>query len=149
MDVEVKIKHLDKLLWKVKELGKLDPEPILIEAVRRVQDDAKKLAPVKTGYLKGSILTSVDKTGSGEKTEWVGRVFTNTEYAKYQEFGYTRKVKKGEKIMVYGKWRRASKAYTVVYSGKPFLLPALKKNSERINKDIQNYLKAKVIGIAK
>jgi len=44
-----------------------------------IQGDASIGAPYKTGYLAGSIQASVDETH--------GVVFTDTEYAGYQEFG--------------------------------------------------------------
>lgn len=44
-----------------------------------IQKDAVKMAPYDTGTLAGSIQASVDET--------VGVVFTDVEYAGYQEFG--------------------------------------------------------------
>lgn len=45
----------------------------------RIQDDAKRAAPVDTGRLRNSIATEVDGLNA--------RVGTNTEYAPYVEFG--------------------------------------------------------------
>jgi len=48
-----------------------------------VQGDAQRMAPYKTGNLRGSIAVEVEETGDGA----IGRVGTNVEYAAAQEFG--------------------------------------------------------------
>jgi HK97 gp10 family phage protein len=54
----------------------------------KVQRQAKRLAPVDTGYLRGSIVWTL-ATESGRLFALVG---SNVEYAWYQEFGTMRMV---------------------------------------------------------
>lgn len=61
-----------------------------------------------------------------------GVVFTPIEYAPYQEFGYSRKIRKGDQL--FGGKRTAVKDTNIVYAGKPFMRPALDKNRKLINK---------------
>ena len=67
--------------------------------LNRVRTQAKRLAPVDLGILRGSIDQEIQK----QKGTIVGRVGTNVEYAIYQELG------------------------TRYMRAQPFLVPALRK----------------------
>ena len=50
---------------------------------KKIQKNAKYLAPVDTGHLRNSIKTKSQTTQDGAEAQ----VFTNLEYAPYVEFG--------------------------------------------------------------
>lgn len=79
----------------------------LIRATNLVQADAKLLAPVDTGDLRGSIVKAVDNSS------FTGTVSTNKEYASYVEFGL-----------------RTNPNYPV----QPYMRPALNDNKKNITK---------------
>lgn len=95
-------------------MGQVDITPALRVAVRRTQAVAKELAPVDTGFLRASIFTLVYPNAKYAK------VYTNTEYAIYQEFG------------------------TVHMKAQPFMRPAFNQTKKHNLKDIENYLKSAV-----
>lgn len=55
----------------------------LERGAKKIQKNAKYLAPVKTGQLRNSIKTKSQTTQDGAKAQ----VYTNLEYAPYVEFG--------------------------------------------------------------
>lgn len=55
----------------------------LERGAKKIQKNAKLLAPVDTGHLRNSIKTKSEVTQDGAKAQ----VFTNCEYAPYVEFG--------------------------------------------------------------
>ncbi len=55
----------------------------LERGAKKIQKNAKYLAPVDTGHLRNSIKTKSKATQSGAEAQ----VFTNLEYAPYVEFG--------------------------------------------------------------
>lgn len=55
----------------------------LERGAKKIQKNAKYLAPVKTGHLRNSIKTKSKTTQDGVEAQ----VFTNIEYAPYVEFG--------------------------------------------------------------
>lgn len=80
------IEGLDKLLATLSGLGgniKESSKKGLERGAKKIQKNAKYLAPVDTGHLRNSI-----KTDSEIKQDEVeAKVFTNKEYASYVEFG--------------------------------------------------------------
>ena len=74
-----------------------------------VEGDAKRLVPVDTGRLRGSITNEVEET--------IGRVGTNVEYARRIELGFVGTDILGRKYN--------QKPY-------PYLRPALEKNRSKI-----------------
>ena len=68
----------------------------VLEACIRVQTEARNLAPVQTGNLKGSISFKAEKGSDGDlnvnPAKGEGYVGSNLPYAVYQEFG-TRNMK--------------------------------------------------------
>lgn len=131
----IKIINLQKAIDKFGDISDIDLMPEIKEATYKVKTAAKDLSPVDTGALKGSIRHKL------YPKQQAGVVYTTLEYAPHQEFGYTRKVSKGDKIMVYGKWRTATKDFTVVYSGKPFMRPAMNMHRAGIQQSLKKYIK--------
>ena len=76
-----------------------------------VEGESKKLSPIDTGNLRGSIEHDSDAE------QGIARIGTNVEYAIYQEFG------------------------TRFQKGMPFLRPAAENNVDRIKKIVGDYLK--------
>jgi HK97 gp10 family phage protein len=80
----VKVLNLDKCLRKFGDISRVDLSKPIMEGVRRIQADAKRLAPVDTGYLRESI--HVMPLGfSGYR--FGGKVYDTVEYAPHQEYG--------------------------------------------------------------
>lgn len=75
---------LGKTINKFKNIEKLDLSEAFQNATIKVQRKAKDYAPVDTGRLYESIMRKPYKGGSYKNG---GLVYTNTEYAVYQEFG--------------------------------------------------------------
>lgn len=63
----------------------------LERGAKKIQKNAKYLAPVETGQLRNSIKTKSEVTQDGVEAQ----VFTNCEHAIYPEFG-TRSTRKGK-----------------------------------------------------
>lgn len=125
MEVKTRVINLDKVLLKLESLEDIDLEPVLKEVTNRIKRDAKINAPVDTGDLRASISSMVEKEGQGQSTKWIGRIYTNLEYAKYQEFG-TSKMK-----------------------AQPYLLPAYKANKVYADKAIKSALKYNIKRLTK
>lgn len=87
---------------------------------------AKKICPVKTGRLKGSITHQKE----GNDTMWVG---TNVEYAPYVELGHDQEV--GRYVPAIGKRLVASHV-----EGKPFIRPAVENHVEEYRRIVENEL---------
>lgn len=80
------IEGLDELLATLSGLGgnvKESARKGLERGAKKIQKNAKFLAPVDTGRLRNSIKTKSEITQDGAKAQ----VFTNVEYAPYVEFG--------------------------------------------------------------
>lgn len=80
------IDGLDKLLATLSGLGgdiKNSSRKGLERGAKKIQKNAKMLAPVDTGHLRNSIKTKSEITQDGASAQ----VFTNNEYAPYVEFG--------------------------------------------------------------
>lgn len=80
------IEGLDELLATLSGLGgnvKESARKGLERGAKKIQKNAKFLAPVDTGRLRNSIKTKSEITQDGAKAQ----VVTNVEYAPYVEFG--------------------------------------------------------------
>lgn len=80
------IEGLDELLATLSGLGgnaKGSCRKGLERGAKKIQKDAKYLAPVKTGHLRNSIKTKSQTIQDGAEAQ----VFSNLEYAPYIEFG--------------------------------------------------------------
>lgn len=124
----VEIDGLDSLVAKLNSIDeKLQSK--MLKAAKFVEDEAREKAPKRTGNLKGSIESTVDRTGS----EIVATVYTPVEYAPYQEYGTGL-------FAVNGDGRKTGWAYEDELTGEriftrgnrphPFLAPALRENTD-------------------
>lgn len=80
------IEGLDELLANLSGLGgnvKESARKGLERGAKKIQKNAKYLAPVDEGTLRNSIKTKSEITAEGAEAQ----VFTNIEYAPYVEFG--------------------------------------------------------------
>lgn len=80
------VKGLDELLATLSGLGgdiKESSRKGLERGAKKIQKNAKYLAPVKTGQLRNSIKTKSETTQEGAEAQ----VYTNAEHAPYVEFG--------------------------------------------------------------
>lgn len=80
------IEGLEELLATLSGLGGNAKESCrkgLERGTKKIQKNAKYLAPVDTGHLRNSIKTKSQTTQEGAEAQ----VFTNCEYAPYAEFG--------------------------------------------------------------
>ena len=80
------VEGLDELLTNLSILGGNIKESCrkgLERGAKKIQANAKLLAPVKTGHLRNSIKTKSDANGDIVKAQ----VYTNLEYGPYVEFG--------------------------------------------------------------
>ena len=128
----VEIKNVDKLVAKLDNLSKVQLEQALNKACLIVENEAKKLCPVDTGQLRGSI--------THEVAEKEGRVGTNVEYAPYVEYGtglFTTKGDGRQERWSYqdgeGNWHS-----TIGQHPQPFLHPALNNNREQVLQTIKD-----------
>lgn len=64
----------------------------LERGAKRIQKNAKMLTPVDTGHLRNSIKTNSEITPDGAEA----KVYTNTEYAPYVEFGTGQRGRKSD-----------------------------------------------------
>lgn len=79
------VEGLDKILATLSGLGgdvKESAKKGLERGAKKIQKNAKYLAPVDTGHLRNSIKTKSQTTQDGVEAQ----VFTNIEYAPYVEF---------------------------------------------------------------
>lgn len=115
MEFQLKINEKSLiLLQKLPEKFKKGFYEGLWKAIKLVENKAKRNAPVKTGHLRRSIRSDVDKRSDLIKTvAWVG---SEVEYAAVQELGY--------------------QARNI--SAQPYLRPAIEDNLTRIEDIIKN-----------
>lgn len=116
----IKVHGVDDLIRKVSNLGGINLKRGFYKAAAHVQKEAKKIAPVATpetsGYIGGTLRESI----SADANESEGRVFTNVEYAIYQEYG-TSKMK-----------------------AQPFLRPALGTSKKKINEILSDHINSEL-----
>lgn len=80
------IEGLDSLLKKLNNLGDNINETVkkgVEKATKKVQGDAKNLAPVNDGQLRNGIVAEVKEEGN----EVIGKVAATAEHSSYVEFG--------------------------------------------------------------
>lgn len=79
----VKVKGVERLLERFNNIANADLTEAMGKATALVHGQAKTLAPVDTGNLRGTIHFEVNKKSNTVE----GRVYTNCNYASYVEFG--------------------------------------------------------------
>ena len=136
------LKGLDELLSNLSGLGgnvESAVENGLGRGAKKIQASAKLLAPVKTGALRNSIKTQVLNKGGDVRA----KVYTNSEYAPYVEFGT------GERGMESNIDRPDGVSYNPEWKGQtaqPFMTPAYlhAKNSKEVEIEIEKVVKAEI-----
>lgn len=143
------MKGLNSLLGKLDALGGNSNKALKVgitQAIKKVQGDAKGLAPVAYvdgGRLRDSIQEKVEQNGD----IITAKVSTNVEYAHYVEFGTGQA---GESSASPPKWD-GELSYRQDWSGmqaQPYLYPALKQNEETAKKIVADHLKKEIRKVA-
>ncbi|MBQ2663076.1 MAG: HK97 gp10 family phage protein [Clostridia bacterium] len=108
----------------------------LAQSGETVRADAVANCPVDTGRLRGSITSTVEGNSAV--------VGTNVEYGIYVEFGTGSQGDKSVAHTTKDKWTYYSGGHFYTTSGmkaRPFLVPALKNNKDKITKLIKEAVK--------
>lgn len=140
---------VDKIIANLEHLGGDigdAMEKVVLREAKRIQADAKRLAPVETGRLRGSITAGVERDADGDI---VGTVGTNADYAAYVEFGTGPVGEASPKVLPPGAspaYRKDGWTYKDVKTGEfrhtkgqpaqPFLYPAFKANEASVKENI-------------
>lgn len=132
------VEGLDSLLKKLDRLSKNSTKVVakaIGEATKKVQGDAKDLAPVRE-IDGGRLRNSIQGTLKVKDSEVTGIVSTNVEYAPYVEFGTGQR---GSQSNIPSK-SEVSLSYREDWKGmspQPFMYPAMKQNEEYIKETIK------------
>jgi HK97 gp10 family phage protein len=138
--VSITIKGIDSLIHKLNNISKTEQvKETMNTAVLLVHGQAKTLAPVDKGNLKGSIHPKVITQG---KTI-IGKVYTNLSYAPFVEFGtgikgngtYPNKdiaLSYRSTPWVYTPDGGETFYHTEGQVAQPYMYPALKRNEKKI-----------------
>lgn len=128
------IEGLDELLATLSGLGgniKESAKKGLGRGAKKIQKNAKMLAPVKTGQLRNSIKTKSEITPDGAEA----KVYTNVEHAPYVEFGTGQRgtesnIDRPEGISYKADWKGQA--------AQPFLTPAYlhAKNTGEVEQEV-------------
>lgn len=133
----ITIKNLERLQKKLDKLSNADITSVVRKATTFVHAQAKLLAPRDTGNLAGSIHMNIEKDGKAV----IGKVYTNTNYAVFNEFGTGQK---GASSKVEAP---VALTYRADWSGMPahpFMYPALKGSEQYIEYLINQGLQDKI-----
>lgn len=117
MRIEIKIRGVRETMNNIIEFGKEADRQLglsMAKVVFKVTQDAKKLAPVDTGFLRDNIFPNVTL---GRRSGIRGRVTSSAPYSIYQEFGTSR------------------------HAAKSFMRPAINKNLNFIQKELGDALR--------
>ncbi len=131
--VKIEFKGLSQILAKYQKLPESVERAIadgINKAAGIVEGSAKRLCPVDTGNLRGSIHIMKHATPGKEAKAVVG---TNVEYAPYVEFGT------GVRGAATNENSNVAVSYAQDWAGQaaqPFLAPALRSNKDRIERAI-------------
>ena len=126
--MSVEIKGLDKLVAKLNGIAD-GMEDKMLDAALFLEDVAREKAPKRTGQLKGSLESSVERQGS----TITATVSSPEFYAPYQEFGTGLFAVNGDGRKtgwVYEDELTGEKVFTRGNRPHPFLAPALRENTD-------------------
>lgn len=124
----IEIEGLERLVARLEEIPR-DMESKMLKAAQFVEGEAREKAPKRTGNLKGSIESKVERQGN----TIIGTVFTPVEYAPYQEFGTGLFAVNGDGRKTPWAYEDEQTGETVFTRGNrphPFLAPALRENKD-------------------
>lgn len=132
----VTVKNVGRLMQRLERIADMNLKEKMVDATKAVHAQAKLLAPVDKGILAGSIHQEVKKTEESIQ----GRVFTNTQYAPYVEFGtgvagngsYPYEIE-GLELTYHESWNGMV--------AQPYMYPALKNNEKYIKQLFKNAVK--------
>lgn len=149
----VSIKGVDALTKRFNKIANMELKEAVQKATQLVHGQAKALAPADTGLLRGSIHMQVKDTGKAIE----GRVYTNTEYAAFVEFGtgitgngtYPYQVKGlsleyRNKGWAYYDEDKGEWVYTKGQKAQPYMYPALKQNEKTIKQILKSGVHTKL-----
>lgn len=149
----VSIKGVDTLKKRFNDIANIELRDAVNKATQLVHGQAKALCPSDTGLLRESIHMSVKSVGN----ELQGRVYTNTEYAAYVEFGtgvkgngtYPYSVKGlsleyKDKGWAYYDEDKGEWIYTKGQKAQPYMYPALHRHKKTIEGILKQGVKTKL-----
>lgn len=126
--MSIKIEGLEHLVARLNDIPN-DMESKMLTAAQFVEGEAREKAPKRTGNLKGSIESQVERQGN----TIIATVFTPVEYAPYQEFGtglFATNGKGRKTGWVYEDELTGETVFTRGNRPHPFLGPALRENKD-------------------
>lgn len=136
------MKGLDSLMRKLDALGGNSQKALrtgVLQAAKKVQGDAKDLAPVDTGRLRNSIQAFVEEKDG----KVIGKVSTNVEYAAYVEFGTGQHGEKSPSPPKYDGELYYRQDW-VGMPAQPFLYPAAKQNEKIVPGIVADHLRKEI-----
>lgn len=139
------VQGLDSLLKKLNNLSESANEAVkkgVIKATKKVQGDAKDLAPVRE-INGGRLRNSIQGTVYEKDNEIIGIVSTNVEYAAYVEFGTGQR---GEASDIDSK-KEMDISYKEDWAGmaaQPYMYPAMKQNEEYIKDALKGAIRMEI-----
>ena len=149
----VSIKGVDRLTQRFNKIANIELRGAVNKATQLVHGQAKALAPADTGLLRESIHMQVKDTGKAVE----GRVYTNTEYAAYVEFGTGIKgngtypyqveglsLEYKDKGWAYFDEDKGEWIYTKGQKAQPYMYPALKQNEKAIKQILKSGVHTKL-----
>lgn len=153
----ISIKGIDTLIKRFNNIANMELTGSVNKATELVHNQAKNLAPTNKngggGHLRASIHMQVKDTGQAIQ----GRVYTNTEYAAYVEFGtgvtgngtypyqvkgFTPKYK--PKGWAYYDEDKGEWIYTKGQKAQPYMYPALNMHKKTIRQILQSGVHTKL-----
>lgn len=141
------MKGLDSLLRKLDALRGNSQNALktgILQAAKKMQGDAKDLAPVDTGRLRNSIQAFVEEKDG----KVIGKVSTNVEYAAYVEFGTGQRGEESPSPPKYD----GELSYRQDWAGmaaQPYLYPAAKQNEENVPEIVARHLRKEIRKLVK
>ena len=140
----VNIKGLDSLQKHLKRIQDMDLTDAVTKATIYVHGQAKEFAVFDGGYSTGHLRESINRSVSKKKTEIVGKVYTNVEYAKYVEFGTGQR---GNGSYPYAEELEFPLVYKSDWAGmvaEPFMYPAVKSGRSYVKSVLSSEIKLKM-----
>ncbi|MBU5677908.1 HK97 gp10 family phage protein [Alkaliphilus sp. MSJ-5] len=141
------IEGFDSLMRKLDSLGGSTTKAVAKGvglAAKKVQGDAKDLAPVDTGQLRNSISTNIEE----KDNVIVGKVFTNNDHAAYVEFGTGQRGKASD-IESKKEMNISYKEDWTGMAAQPFMYPAMKQNEGYIKDTIKGAIQMEIKKVSK
>lgn len=136
--MSVEIEGLERLVARLEGITD-NMENKMLKAAQFIEGEAREKAPKRTGQLKGSIESKVEKQGN----TITATVFTPVHYAPYQEFGTGLFATNGngrKTGWIYEDELTGDTVYTRGNRPHPFLGPALRENKDVVLRMIKEGL---------